>query len=278
MDKVINGKTMQKEKIDFFKQKISDISDELKLVVIQVGNDSASDVYIKNKKNICEKVGVLFEHLKYESISESKLISVIENLNNDSSVTGILVQFPLPDNLNADRIINTISPLKDVDGLTIQNIGSLFAGERGLIPCTALGVMAILDSVCDSLEGLNVVVVGRSRLVGLPLALLLLKRNATVTICHSKTINLKENTKNADVLIVAVGEKHLIKSEYVKNNAIVIDIGINRVEGILYGDCDFDNIVNKCKYITPVPGGVGPLTITYLINNVIEAYYLQKKN
>ena len=278
MDKIINGKKIKEEKIPLFKEKINSISDELKLVAIQVGNDAASDIYIKNKKVLCEEVGILFEHLKYDFISENELISVIEKLNDDNSVTGILVQFPLPDNLNADRIINTISPLKDVDGLTIQNIGALFTGEKGLIPCTALGIVAILDSVCDNLQGLNIVVVGRSRLVGLPLALLLLKRNATVTICHSKTVNLKENTLKADVLIVAAGNKHLIKSDYVKDDAIVIDVGINRIDGQIYGDCDFDDIVNKCKYITPVPGGVGPLTVTYLINNVIEAYYLQKNN
>ncbi len=277
MDKIIDGKKLQSEKIIAFKEQINSISDKLKLVVVQIGNDPASNIYVKNKRNLCEKVGILFEHLWYDSISEDELISAIERLNNDNSVTGILVQFPLPDDIDADRVINTISPLKDVDGLTTYNIGALVSGQKGLVPCTALGIISILDSVCDSIEGLNIVIVGRSRLVGRPLASLLLRKNATVTVCHSKTVNLREKTSNADVLIVAVGKKHLIKEDYVKNDAIVIDVGITREDGKLYGDCDFNNIVNKCKYITPVPGGVGPLTVAYLINNVIEAYYLQKK-
>ena len=277
MNKIIDGKRLQSEKIVAFKEQISNISDKLKLVVIQIGNDTASIIYVKNKKILCEKVGISFEHLWYDSITEDELIEVIDRLNNDDSVTGILVQFPLPGDIDANKVIDTISPLKDVDGLTTYNMGALASGQKCLVPCTALGIVSILDSICDSLEGLDIVIVGRSRLVGWPLASLLLRKNATVTVCHSKTVNLKEKTLNADVLVVAAGKKHLIKEDYVKDDAVVIDVGITREDGKLYGDCDFDNIASKCKYITPVPGGVGPLTVTYLINNVIEAYYLQKK-
>ena len=278
MDKVINGKILREEKLALFSEKIKSIPDKLKLVVIQVGENAASDVYVRNKRNVCERVGILFKHLKYDSITEDELVSVISGLNNDSSVTGILVQLPLPEGINTENVINSISPLKDVDGLTIKNVGALFSGKPRLVPCTALGVMSILDNIDANLEGSNVVVVGRSKLVGLPLVALLLRENATVTVCHSKTVNLKEKTSQADILIVAVGNKEFIKGDFVKKDSIVIDVGINRDSGKLYGDCAFDEVVGKCKYITPVPGGVGPLTITYLINNVIEAYHLQKKD
>lgn len=276
MDKIINGTEIKNKKIEFFQNEINNISDRLKLAVIQVGNDPASDVYIKNKRLLCEEVGIEFLHLKYGFISEEELISVINDLNSDNTVTGVLVQLPLPDEINADNVINSIHPLKDVDGLSVSNVGALFSGEDGLYPCTALGVMEALDSKNINLEGLNVVIVGRSKLVGLPLISLLLKRNATVTVCHSKTNNLKDITSQADILIIAVGKKHLITEEYVKEGATVIDVGINR-EDKLYGDCDFDSIIDKCKYITPVPGGIGPLTITMLIGNIIKAYNLQKK-
>lgn len=276
---VINGKKLQERVTEEFSKDLKKISDKLKLVVIQVGNDSSSDVYVKNKKNLCEKVGILFEHLKYDdSVLEEDLIKVINKLNTDDSVTGILVQLPLPDSIDSDKVINSISSFKDVDGLTDSNVGKLFSLKDGLVPCTALGVMRILDSINYPLKGARVVVVGRSKLVGLPLVSLLLKENATVTVCHSKTSNLADVTKDADVLIVAAGVKNLISSDYVKEGAVVIDVGINKVNGKLYGDCNFDNIIDKVGYITPVPGGVGPLTVTYLVGNVIKAYYLQKKD
>lgn len=273
---VINGKELRKEKLDEFSKKLNSIADTLKLVVIQVGNDDASTIYINNKKKICNSMGIICEHIKYDDVSEEVLISKIEELNKDCSVTGILVQLPLPKKLDEEKVINAIDSNKDVDGLSTTNIGKLFSGKKGLVPCTSLGVMEILDSTDVNLEGKNVVIVGRSKLVGLPLIKLLLDKNATVTVCHSKTSNLKEKTCNADILIVAVGVKHLIKEDYVKDDVIVIDVGINREGGVLYGDCDFDNIKDKCKYITPVPNGVGPLTVTMLVNNIIEAYYLQK--
>ena len=183
----------------------------------------------------------------------------------------------MPSHINESTVLESISSVKDVDGLTSKNIGNLFAGKDGIVPCTALGVMEIIKSTGVSASSLNVVLVGRSKLVGLPLVSLLLKENATVTVCHSRTRNLSSITKNADILIVAVGKKWLIDSSYVKDGAIVVDVGINRVDGKLYGDCNFSDILDKVSYITPVPGGVGPLTVIMLINNVIKAYELQKE-
>lgn len=276
MNKIINGKEIREALKQELQDKINKISESLKLVVIQVGDDPASNVYIKNKKKLCEELGILCEHKKFLEITEQELIQEIDNLNNDKTVTGILVQLPLPSEIDETKIIEKISPLKDVDGLTSQNMGKLFTGNKALVPCTALGIIKMLEYLNIDLQGLNVTVVGRSKLVGLPLIALLLNKNCTVTVCHSKTKNLPEKTKNADVLIVAVGQKELITKNYVKDDAIVIDIGINRYQNKLYGDCNFNELLPKCKYITPVPGGVGPLTVIMLINNIIEAYYLQK--
>lgn len=274
---IIDGNQIKEVKKKEIVSELQKINKTLKLVVIQVGNNSSSDIYIRNKKRLCEEVGILCDHLKYDSISEDKLISKIDDLNNDSSVTGIIVQLPLPDNMDEEKIVNAISPFKDVDGLTTYSVGKLFSFKDGLYPCTALGIMDILDSININLEGANVVIVGRSSLVGKPLMGLMLKSNATVTVCHSKTVNLKEYTKRADVLIVAVGKPCFITEDYVKDDAVVIDVGINRVDGKIYGDCDFDSISKKAKAITPVPGGVGPLTVVYLICNVVKAYYLQQE-
>ena len=276
MGLIVDGKKIQYEKKGLLKNKIASFSDKLKLVVIQVGSDPAGMVYVKNKERLCNEVGILFEHIKYDFIEEEALICKIKELNDDESVTGILVQLPLPDNLDEKKVIEAISPLKDVDGLTSKNIGNLFAGNDGIVPCTALGVMEILKNINVCLEGAKVAVVGRSKLVGLPLIGLLLEKNATVTVCHSKTDNLREITLSSDIVIVAIGRKGFITSDYIKDDAVVIDVGINREDGKLYGDVAFDELVNKCKYITPVPGGVGPITVVMLVNNVIKAYELQK--
>lgn len=276
MNKIINGKEIREALKQELQDKINKISESLKLVVIQVGDDPASNIYIKNKKKLCEELGILCEHKKFLEITEQDLIQEIDNLNNDKTVTGILVQLPLPPEIDETKIIEKISPLKDVDGLTSQNMGKLFTGNKALVPCTALGIIKMLEYLNIDLQGLNVTVVGRSKLVGLPLIALLLNKNCTVTVCHSKTKNLPEKTKKADALIVAVGQKKLITKDYVKDDAIVIDVGINRYQNKLYGDCNFNELLPKCKYITPVPGGVGPLTVIMLINNIIEAYYLQK--
>lgn len=276
MNKIINGKEIREALKQELQDKINKISESLKLVVIQAGDDPASNIYIKNKKKLCEELGILCEHKKFLEITEQELIQEIDNLNNDKTVTGILVQLPLPPEIDETKIIEKISPLKDVDGLTSQNMGKLFTGNKALVPCTALGIIKMLEYLNIDLQGLNVTVVGRSKLVGLPLIALLLNKNCTVTVCHSKTKNLPEKTKKADALIVAVGQKKLITKDYVKDDAIVIDVGINRYQNKLYGDCNFNELLPKCKYITPVPGGVGPLTVIMLINNIIEAYYLQK--
>ena len=274
---LIDGKQLQSEMKSFLKEKIALIEDKLKLVVIQVGDDYASSVYVKNKEKLCNELGILFEHLKYDSITENDLILKIEELNNDKSVTGILLQLPLPFDINESRVIDAISPLKDVDGLTSKNIGNLFAGNDGLVSCTALGIMEILKSIDVCFESANVVIVGRSKLVGIPLMGLLLEKNATVSVCHSKTKNLKDITSRADIVIVAVHQKKFLTSDYVKDGAVVIDVGINREKGKIYGDCAFDELIHKCKYITPVPGGVGPLTVIMLVSNIVKAYELQKK-
>ena len=274
---LIDGKQLQSEMKSFLKEKIALIEDKLKLVVIQVGDDYASSVYVKNKEKLCNELGILFEHLKYDSITENDLILKIEELNNDKSVTGILLQLPLPLDINESRVIDAISPLKDVDGLTSSNIGNLFSFTEGLASCTALGIMEILKSIDVCFESANVVIVGRSKLVGIPLMGLLLEKNATVSVCHSKTKNLKDITSRADIVIVAVHQKKFLTSDYVKDGAVVIDVGINREKGKIYGDCAFDELIHKCKYITPVPGGVGPLTVIMLVSNIVKAYELQKK-
>lgn len=274
---LINGKQLQSKMKSFLKEKIALIDDKLKLVVIQVGDDYASSVYVKNKEKLCNELGILFEHLKYDSITENDLILKIEELNNDKSVTGILLQLPLPLDIDESRVIDAISPLKDVDGLTSKNIGNLFAGNDGLVSCTALGIMEILKSIDVCFESANVVIVGRSKLVGIPLMGLLLEKNATVSVCHSKTKNLKDIASRADIVIVAVHQKKFLTSDYVKDGAVVIDVGINREKGKIYGDCAFDELIHKCKYITPVPGGVGPLTVIMLVSNIVKAYELQKK-
>lgn len=276
MNKIIDGKKISNEIKEELKQEINNIKTKLTLAVIQVGNNPASDIYVRNKKNLCESVGINFIHKKYDDITEENLIKEIKKLNKDKKITSILVQLPLPKNINEEHIIETIDPLKDVDGLTSNNIGKLFSNKNGIIPCTSLGVLELLKRKKISLEGKKVVIVGRSKLVGLPLISLMLKENATVTVCHSKTKKLKEETKQADILIVAVGSPKLIKKDYVKENVIIIDVGINRLEKGICGDVDFDKIKEKTKLITPVPGGVGPMTVVMLVNNVIKCYKLQK--
>ena len=276
MDKIIDGKVLQKEIKEKLVEEVNGIDEKLKLVVIQVGNNDASNIYVRNKGKLCKEVGIDFCHQKYDDITESNLIKEIEKLNDDKTVTGILVQLPLPSTISEKNVIEKIAYYKDVDGLTSKNIGNLFAGNEAIAPCTALGVMEILKSKNVSIEGENAVIVGRSKLVGLPLIALLLRENATVTTCHSKTQNLKEITKEADILVVAIGKKEYIDKSYIKDGAVVIDVGINREDGKLYGDCN-KNIEEKVRYMTPVPGGVGPLTVIMLINNIIKAHKLQKK-
>lgn len=245
-----------------------------KLAVILVGENPASHVYVRNKEKACEKVGI--ENLlikKDDTISEEELLEIITQLNNDDTVDGILVQLPLPSHINEMKVIEAISPKKDVDGFHPESAASLFLGKDGFVPCTPAGVMELLDAINYDLNGKEVVVVGRSNNVGKPVALLALQKNATVTIAHSRTTNLKEVCARADVLIAAVGKAEMITADYVKEGAVVIDIGINRkADGKLCGDVKFDEVAPKTSAITPVPGGVGPMTVTLLMKNTVEAY------
>lgn len=246
------------------------------LVVIQVGDNKASNVYIKNKKKACLEVGIDFRLIKFdENIGEDVVINEILRLNDDLSVNGIIVQLPLPNTFNEGRIVNFISPVKDVDGLTYPNVGNLVLENDCLVSCTPLGITELLKRYNVELEYKNVCIVGRSNLVGKPLIQLLLQKNATVTICHSKSLDIKSHTKLADILIVAAGHPNLITKDMVKDKAVVIDVGINKEGTVLYGDVAFDEVSKKASLITPVPGGVGPMTVACLLKNVIKAYKFQ---
>lgn len=244
------------------------------LAVVEVGHDPASQVYIRQKRLACERVGIRFiEKVFEETISEAELLAEILKLNQDPTVHGILVQLPLPRHLNADFLLQQISPKKDVDGFHQINVGALHLGREGFLPCTAAGILSLLDYYDIPLTGLNAVVVGRSQTVGQPIAKLLLERDCTVTLCHSKTKQLAEQTRRADLLIVAAGRKHLIDDTMIKPGAIVIDVGIHRDEkGKLTGDVHFDRVKDLVSMITPVPGGVGPLTVASLLVNVYAAF------
>ena len=239
--------------------------------MIQVGNDPASSVYVNNKKKACTYIGI--RSLSYElpeETTEEELLVLIEKLNKDDTVNGILVQLPLPGHINEDRVIGAISPKKDVDGFHPENVGKLVIGERGFVSCTPAGIIQLLKR--SGIDGKNCVIVGRSNIVGKPMALLMLRENATVTIAHSKTQNLKELCRQADILIVAIGKPQFITADYIKEGAVVIDVGIHRNEnGKLCGDVKFDEVAEHTSAITPVPGGVGPMTIAMLMNNCVES-------
>lgn len=272
---LLDGKSLRNKKLDILKEKISNLEKKLTLVVIQVGSDDASDVYVNQKKKMAEYVGYNFIHKRLDdSISEDDLLEVIESYNNDKAVDGILVQMPLPKHINEVVIQNKILYYKDVDGLSDINMGRLVHNRKSLVACTAKGIVSLLKEYNIDLVGKNVVIVGRSNLVGKPLFNLLLNMDATVTIVHSKTNNLDSITKMADILVVAVGKKEFINKSMIKKNAVVIDVGINKMDGKLYGDVDFDNVKDVVSYITPVPGGVGPMTVTELGYNVLDAYYM----
>lgn len=270
---ILDGRNIKNIILDELKEEVSKLSAKPKLVVVQVGNDDASDVYIKQKNNMCNYVGYDFEHIKLDDMVDTYgIVEIIEKLNNDNSVNGILIQLPLPDKIDTDVVVNAISPFKDVDGLTNLNRGMLFGGKDTLYSCTPSGIIEMLDRYNISVSGKNVVVVGRSDLVGKPLAMMMLNRDATVTVCHSKTKNLSEITKGADILVVAVGEPNFITRDMISENVVVIDVGINKLDGTLCGDVDFESVKYKCSYITPVPGGVGPMTVAILAKNILKAY------
>ena len=273
MTQLIDGKRISQEIKDELKievQKMKEQGISVCLAVVQVGNDPASTVYVRNKKKACAYVGI--ESRAYElpeETTEEELVKLVEELNQDDTVNGILVQLPLPRHINEDRIIRTISPDKDVDGFHPVSVGRLWIGEKGFVSCTPAGIIQLLKRSGIEIEGKNCVIVGRSNIVGKPMAALLLRENGTVTVTHSRTKNLSEVTSKADILIAAIGKARFITAEYVKDGAVVIDVGMNRdEEGHLCGDVDFKGVEAKASAITPVPGGVGPMTIAMLMNNL----------
>ena len=288
MAQLIDGKAISAQIKEEVKEKVAALKEqgrEVTLAVIQVGADPASSVYVRNKKKACEYVGVrslAYELpgfsmvLEEEEITEEKLLELIREMNDRTDVNGILVQLPLPKHIDEEKVLDAISPLKDVDGFHPQNVGALCIGKPGFVSCTPAGVIQLLKRSGIEIAGKECVVVGRSNIVGKPMALLLLRENGTVTVAHSRTKDLKEVTKRADILVVAVGRPKMITADYVKEGAVVIDVGIHRNEqNKLCGDVDFDSVEPVCGAITPVPGGVGPMTIAMLMNNCLESVSLQ---
>ena len=275
MRKIIDGKKISGEIKEELKEKVEKMKVKPTLVVISVGDNPASKVYVGQKEKCAKYIGFNYLHQHFDTISDDELIKVIEKLNKDKKVNGVIVQLPLPNGMDETRIVNTIIPEKDVDGLTYLNAGLLLNNKTTMVSCTPKGIMELLKREKVDLVGANAVVIGRSILVGKPMMNLLINANATVTMCHSKTKNLEKITKKADILIVAIGKKHFITRDMVKRGAVVIDVGINRVDGKLYGDVNYDDVYSKVKKITPVPGGVGPMTVVMLMKNVIEAYEKQ---
>lgn len=273
---LLDGKVLANDILDKLSLKVNRLDTAPNLVVIQVGNDPASSVYVRNKERTAERIGINSETVKLSKhITQDELLEIIDKYNNDSLVNGILVQLPLPKHIDEQVILEAISPMKDVDGFHPLNVGKLNIGQKQMIPSTPAGIMELLKANHIELEGKHVVIVGRSNIVGKPLVHLLLEADATVTIAHSKTKDLKHLTKQADILVVAVGQSEFITKDYVKTGAVVIDVGINRTESGLKGDVDFNNVKSKVAAITPVPGGVGPMTIAMLMNQTYQAYRTQ---
>ncbi|NLK66448.1 MAG: bifunctional methylenetetrahydrofolate dehydrogenase/methenyltetrahydrofolate cyclohydrolase FolD [Campylobacteraceae bacterium] len=273
---LIDGKVISQKVKDEVKEKalnLANLGVRPGLAVILVGDDKASQTYVNSKEKACQACEIYsLKKVLDKDTSESELLELIDALNKDEKIHGILVQLPLPKHIDTNKVLERIDPKKDVDGFHAINVGKLVSGLEGFVPCTPLGVMRLLKEHGIDVAGKNAVVIGRSNIVGKPMANLLLNANATVTITHSKTKNLEFYTKNADIVVVAIGIPHFLKADMVKDGAIVIDVGINRLDnGKLTGDADFENLKEKCSYITPVPGGVGPMTIAMLLNNTITS-------
>ena len=273
---IIDGKEVAKKTREKLKNEVKELKEHgiiPKLTVIMVGDNPASKVYVRNKSKACNEVGVEYEEFFLDSsISQKELLDLIKKLNDDKTVNGILLQSPIPKHLDINEAFRTIDYRKDVDGFHPMNVGKLVLGQDTFVSCTPYGIMRLFEEYNIDLCGKNVVILGRSNIVGKPLVQCCLNNNATVTICHSKTKDIKEVTKNADVLVVAIGKPHFLEADMVKDGAIIIDVGINRLDtGKIVGDVDFENVSKKASYITPVPGGVGPMTIAMLLNNVIKA-------
>ncbi len=283
MAQIIDGKAISTQIKEELKVKVAEMKaqgTEVTLAVIQVGNDPASSVYVGNKKKACEYIGI--RSLAYElpeETTEAELLKLIADLNERQDVNGILVQLPLPKHIDEEKVLDSISPLKDVDGFHPQNVGALCIGKPGFVSCTPAGIIQLLKRSGIEIAGKECVVIGRSNIVGKPMALLLLRENGTVTVTHSRTKDLKEVAKRADILVVAIGKPKMITADYVKEGAVVIDVGIHRNENNkLCGDVDYESVEPKCSAITPVPGGVGPMTIAMLMNNCVESVALQATN
>lgn len=273
---IIKGKEVAQKIRNNLKEEVSELKKNgktLKFAVIMVGDNSASKIYIKNKSKACEEVGIdCEEYILNSNIEMNELLELIKTLNNREDIHGILLQSPIPAHLDIEEAFRTISPEKDVDGFNPVNVGKLCLGQDCFIACTPLGVMKLLEEYNIDLEGKNAVVIGRSNIVGKPMLQCLLNKNATVTICHSKTKNLLDITKNADIIVAAVGKEKFLKADMIKDGAVVVDVGINRLEdGTICGDVDFESVEPKASYITPVPGGVGPMTVAMLMSNIVKA-------
>ncbi|MDG2445247.1 MAG: bifunctional methylenetetrahydrofolate dehydrogenase/methenyltetrahydrofolate cyclohydrolase FolD [Thermodesulfobacteriota bacteirum] len=274
-DKLIDGKLVSKEIREIIRSKAAKIKEESSrvagLAAVLVGEDPASQIYVRNKRKACEDVGIYSEeHKLAEGITQNELLELINKLNNDKNINGILIQLPLPSHIDESLILNSVAPDKDVDGFHPINAGYLFEGKPSFIPCTPHGIIKMLEFYEIEIEGKNAVVLGRSNIVGKPASILLLQKNATVTICHSRTKDLAKILSAADIIVAAIGRANFVKKDMVKKGAVVIDVGINRLEtGKLAGDVDFTEVSKVCSYITPVPGGVGPMTITMLLWNTV---------
>ena len=270
--KIIDGKKVADKFLTEINKKIKDSKEKPGLAIVLVGNNPASEIYVNFKERKAKEVGLYFERYDLDDkISQDELLRIIDELNQNKKIHGMIVQLPLPKRLDENLIVDSILPHKDADGLTPINLGNLVSDDNRVLPATARACIELIKSTGQQIAGKNAVVVGRSTIVGKPTALLLLQEDATVTLCHSKTKNLTEHTKNADILVVACGKAKMIKKNMVKKGAIVIDVGINRVMGKLVGDVDFDNVKEVAGYITPVPGGVGPMTIAMLLDNTLKA-------
>ena len=279
--KILDGKAVSlkvKESVKVRADELKKFGVEPTLAVVLVGEDKASQTYVRAKEKACNEYGIKsVAHRLSENTTQNELLALINVLNLDDSIHGILVQLPLPKHIDTNVVLAAIDPRKDVDGFHAVNVGKLVSGLDGFVPCTPLGVMEILKEYGIDVAGLNAVVIGRSNIVGKPMANLLLNASATVTVTHSKTKNLKEICKNADLIVAAIGRPFFLKADMVKDGAVVVDVGINRLDdGRLVGDVDFDEVASKCSYITPVPGGVGPMTIAMLLNNTILAAQAKK--
>lgn len=267
---ILDGKKVRDELLAEMKQKIASNNLKIKLAIILVGDNEASKIYIRNKERACEFVGITVQkHLLDSNTTENELITLINKLNADDSITGIILQSPVPKSIDFDKCSGLIKSSKDVDGFTAYNIYNLYLGKDTILPCTVKGIIKLLEYYNIPIAGANTVIVGRGNIVGKPLSLALLSKNATVTVAHSKTKDLASITKNADILIAATGVPHLIKKDMVKKNAVVIDVGVSRIDGHIVGDVDYDSVFKVASAITPNPGGVGPMTVAMIIDNLI---------